>query len=171
LDAITIDLGFVIEKSGYIKLAVPYPPGITKKDRPKATIVQGTPGTGVNFRNQLLTGKPGTPGTYTFTVEYLVPKAKVVSTAIAPSPFGISENGSVVTVFTKKPHRLAANQSVMVAGVGDQGYNGTFIIASVPNSKSFTYTATAGLGVSGGGFATKAQVSLVRVRYSYTVLN
>ncbi len=85
LDSIKIDLGFVVAKAGYIKLAVPLPPGVTKKDRAKATIFQGSPGIDVKFRNQLLTGKPspaavapGTAVTYTFTVEYLAPKGRFV---------------------------------------------------------------------------------------------
>jgi len=90
LDDLKIDLGFVIAKAGYIKLAVPLPPGVTKKMHAKATIVQGTPGLKVKFKAQRLTGRPGSaspiiPNTfpvqyipYTFTVEYLAPKSRVV---------------------------------------------------------------------------------------------
>ena len=40
----------------------------------KANIVLGFPGVNMKFRNQLLTGTPGSPGVYSFTVEYFAPK-------------------------------------------------------------------------------------------------
>lgn len=152
LDALRVDLGFVISKSGYIKLRVPLPwstkrgtiinatevnnivtittqsahgyivgqpvtisrekvkgyngkytilsvpssstftyatkPGlgdstvgtvIPAKLKAKATIVQTAPvGQNITLKNQILTGKPGGPNVYTFTVEYLVPKTGIL---------------------------------------------------------------------------------------------
>ncbi len=64
----------------------------------------------------------------------------------------VTEAGSSVTVFTLTPQTLAVGQTVTISGVGIGGYNGTFVVTSVPSSTSFTYTdQTTGLSNSGGG--------------------
>ena len=150
LDDQLVDLGFVIAKSGYVKLKVPLPFGTARaaivtateantsvtittlaphnfivgqplaisrvgvrgyngkfavasvpsstsftyatqpnlldsnggsatpiKVKATATIIQGSPGINVKFKNQILSGTPGGPGVYTFTVEYFAPALKL----------------------------------------------------------------------------------------------
>lgn len=67
---------------------------------------------------------------------------------------GASESGTTVTITTTVNHLFKAGQQVAVQKVGVSGYNGTFTIATVPTSTTFTYTATnSGLAPSGGGTA------------------
>lgn len=74
--------------------------------------------------------------------------------AIAPSPTGATQIGNVVTITTTAAHGFAVGQSVRIAGVGG-GYDGTFAIASVPTTTTFTYTHfSTGLAPAGGGTAT-----------------
>src|SRR5208337_4921218 len=64
---------------------------------------------------------------------------------------------ATVTRQTSAAHGLSAGQLVTIAGVGVSGYNGTFVVATVPDSTHFTYSATTGgLAASGGGTAAAA---------------
>jgi hypothetical protein len=54
-----------------------------------------------------------------------------------------SGTGSVVTYTTTTPHGLAATDSVTISGVtSSTGYNGTYVVASVPSSTTFTVAST-----------------------------
>lgn len=53
--------------------------------------------------------------------------------------------GSTVTVTCPFPHNLTTNTTVVVAGVDQAGYNGTYTIASTPTVLTFTYVATKSL--------------------------
>ena len=65
-----------------------------------------------------------------------------------------TEAGTTATITTVGVHNFAANETVIIAGVGVGGYNGTFTILATPTPTTFTYTAgTAGLGASSGGSA------------------
>jgi len=66
-------------------------------------------------------------------------------------------SGSTVTVTTSLPHDLDVNEKVIIkkvksdtniTGVGNSGYNGTFIVSSIPSSKTFTYSVTDIDGIS-----------------------
>ena len=75
---------------------------------------------------------------------------------LAASGGGTSASCSA-TIQTSAAHGFAAGQLVTTAGVGVSGYNGTFTIASVPDSTHFTFTAAnGGLAASGGGTASAA---------------
>jgi hypothetical protein len=66
----------------------------------------------------------------------------------------VSQAGNVVTVSTDGAFGFTVGSSIRIAGVGIAGYNGTFTIASIPNSTSFTYVDPAtGLAPSVGGSA------------------
>src|SRR6185312_10060220 len=81
------------------------------------------------------------------------------TSTIAASPNGATEVGTTATITTTAPHNLTVGESVTIAGVGVAGYNGTFVVASVPTATTFTYTAAvSGLAASGGGSATGNQV-------------
>ena len=112
------------------------------------------------------------PGTDTFTATTPIPgcplgmappscnglpaTCPVASTVpIAASPTGATESGTTVTITTNAAHGFFPGLSVTVAGVGNPGYNGSFTIASVPTTTTFTYTdSSSGLAASGGGAAT-----------------
>ena len=64
------------------------------------------------------------------------------------------ESGTTVTITTSVPHNFESGFNVAVTGVGDSGYNGTFLITSIPSSTSFSYSVSkTGLPQSGGGTA------------------
>ena len=65
-----------------------------------------------------------------------------------------TEATTTVTITTVGAHNFAAGETVVIAGVGVGGYNGTFAITATPTATTFTYTTTAGLGASSGGTAT-----------------
>ena len=69
------------------------------------------------------------------------------------SPSGATESGTTVTITTTAAHGFVAGQTVLISGVSVSGYNGTFTIASVPSSTTFTYTAGSGLSAGSGGTA------------------
>jgi hypothetical protein len=64
-----------------------------------------------------------------------------------------SGTGSVVTYTTTTPHGLSVNDQVVVSGVtSSTGYNGTYLITSVPSSTTFTVNSTYSTGYSTTGF-------------------
>jgi hypothetical protein len=73
---------------------------------------------------------------------------------IVGAPLGATEVGTTVTIVTTNPHGLNPGQQTLISGVGVAGYNGTFVVLTTPTPWSFTYTAVAGLGPSGGGTST-----------------
>lgn len=80
--------------------------------------------------------------------------ANVAATIAAAGVPGVSRATNVVTVTTTAAHGFVAGNQVTIAGVTDASFNGTFIVASVPTTTSFTYAQTAGNATSGGGTAT-----------------
>ncbi len=71
------------------------------------------------------------------------------------SPFGATESGTTATFQTKNAHGFLVGQTVVVSGVKDNRYNGTYVVASVPSPVTFTVTGMPnGLGNSGKGNAT-----------------
>ncbi len=66
-------------------------------------------------------------------VTVTIPSAAVITKALA---------GNVATLTTSAAHGFAAGQQVRVAGV-DATFNGTYTIAAVPTTTTFTYGRTA----------------------------
>jgi hypothetical protein len=65
----------------------------------------------------------------------------VVGTALYLST--ASGTGSVVTYTTTSPHGLNVNDQVVISGVtSSTGYNGTYIVTTVPSSTTFTVAST-----------------------------
>lgn len=62
-------------------------------------------------------------------------------------------SSNVVTITTATPHGYPVGMSVLIAGVANTSFNGTFTIASVPTSTTFTYAQTAANASSSGGIA------------------
>src|SRR4029077_4440997 len=65
----------------------------------------------------------------------------------------ISRASNVVTVATATPTGLLPTDQVVIAGVTDTTYNGTFPIASIIDSLHFTYAQTNANSSSSGGTA------------------
>lgn len=65
----------------------------------------------------------------------------------------ISRTSNVVTVTTAAPTGLLPTDQVIIAGVTDTSYNGTFPIASIIDSLHFTYAQTNSNSSSSGGTA------------------
>jgi peptidyl-prolyl cis-trans isomerase A (cyclophilin A) len=79
----------------------------------------------------------------------------VIAAVSAATP-GATESGNTVTITTTAAHGLKVGDSVTISGVTNTSYDGTFTVASVPSTTSFTYTdsVNANLPDSGGGNAT-----------------
>ena len=114
-------------------------------------VVSGTPAPG----DVLLT-----PPTVLATVPDFARGPNTPNLTIASSN-GATESGNTVTITTTSGHGYTVGQTVVIAGVTVAGYNGTFTIASIPSSTTFTYTdPTAGLAASGNGTANVANVNV-----------
>ncbi len=82
---------------------------------------------------------------------------KINAAPSATSRGGAEEVGNTVTIATTAFHRLEPGDVVTVSGVPVAGYNGTFTVTAVPNTRSFQYTnPVSGLATSGGGTVTVA---------------
>src|SRR5579863_5398901 len=78
------------------------------------------------------------------------------ASGLAASGGGTSAS-STATIQTLVAHGFVVGQLVTTSGIGVAGYNGTFAVASVPDSTHFTFTApTGGLAASGAGAAAAA---------------
>lgn len=72
---------------------------------------------------------------------------------------GASRTSNVVTITTDVEHEFEIGETVVISGVTDTGFNGTFEVASTPTSTSFTYAQTASDASSGNGIArSEAQI-------------
>lgn len=90
----------------------------------------------------------------------LVSYALRSDTLSSSSPIGIislTRTGGVVTAVVYSPSGLLPGDSVTIAGAPDSSFNGTFVVATILSSTSFTYTqAGADATTSGGTIATGA---------------
>jgi len=69
------------------------------------------------------------------------------------SPTGAVRATNVVTITTTVAHRFPVGATVLIAGVTNTSFNGSFTIASTPLTTTFTYSQTAGDASSGNGTA------------------
>ncbi|MBZ5520983.1 MAG: beta-propeller fold lactonase family protein, partial [Acidobacteriia bacterium] len=67
---------------------------------------------------------------------------------------GAQRASGVVTIHTTAPHQMFAGEKVVVTGVGDPSFNGTFNVASVVDTFTFTYSQAGVDLTSGSGTAT-----------------
>ena len=103
--------------------------------------------------------KPGgsagnTTFTYTDTSGLTTPATSTSGATATLASSGATESGNTVTLTTTASNagKLTVGHSVSVVGVGVAGYNGTYTIASIPTTTTFTYSdSTSGLAASGGG--------------------
>jgi len=66
-------------------------------------------------------------------------KPAIFTTSLTSSGTSV---GSTITVTTRYAHNLAVGTVIVVSGVIETGYNGTYTIATVPTANTLTYTAT-----------------------------
>ena len=93
-------------------------------------------------------------GTYLDRVSQIGPGAGPAAVAdIIANISAISRASNIVTVTTAAPTGLLPTDKVIIAGVTDTTYNGTFPIASIIDSLHFTYAQTAANSSSSGGTA------------------
>ncbi|MCL6566171.1 MAG: hypothetical protein K6U09_07085 [Acidobacteriia bacterium] len=71
--------------------------------------------------------------------------------ATIASSNGAVRSNNVVTITTTSAHRLSVGHRVIILGVTDATFNGTFTVASVPSSTTFTYNQNGPDASSGGG--------------------
>jgi len=80
-------------------------------------------------------------------------------------------SGTVVTVTTTEdPHGFQVGDEVTIAGVTPSGFNGTFTIASVPTSSTFTYSDTETGPYTSGGTVTGADTTNIYDKIDITYL-
>lgn len=69
---------------------------------------------------------------------------------VGNSPTGAVRNNNVVTITTTVAHNLYPGASVLIAGVTDASFNGTFVVQSVPSPTTLTYQQLGAASNSGG---------------------
>jgi YVTN family beta-propeller protein len=118
--------------------------------------VTGSANTAVNWFVNGIAGGQANVGTISASGLYTAPASPPTSNAATIASNGAVRKSNVVTITTTAPHGFSVGQSVIIAGVSDTSFNGTFTIASVPSSSTFTYaqTGTDTTTPSGGGTAT-----------------
>jgi len=79
---------------------------------------------------------------------------KTVAAAGVP---GASRTTNVVTITTTAVHSLTTGDKVVVGGVTDTSFDGSFTVASTPTTTTFTYAQTAANATSGAGWVGKWQ--------------
>lgn len=89
---------------------------------------------------------PGGAGTLS-----IVDLGRMSTNTIATGPSGAVRSNNVVTITTTAPHALVPNEAVLITGVADPSFNGTFTVTDVPSGTTFTYSQSAANATSGGG--------------------
>ncbi len=74
----------------------------------------------------------------------------------------ISRSSNVVTVNTSGSNSFAAGQTVVIAGVADTTYDGSFSITAVSSSTQFTYSQSGADSSSSRGTATVGYVAIIQ---------
>ena len=100
------------------------------------------------------------------SLQYTNPTAGLATSGggtITFSEPGAAESGTTVTIRTSAIHGRSIGDVVTMSGVGVAGYNGTFTITGTPTTRTFQYTAVAGLALSGAGTATFNSPFQVRI--------
>jgi hypothetical protein len=78
---------------------------------------------------------------------------------VGNSPTGAVRNNNVATITTTTAHNLYPGASVLIAGVVDASFNGTFVVQSVPSPTTLTYQQL-GAASNSGGSAGSASATL-----------
>ncbi len=142
--------------------------GLLRFDPTVSTVITPNPtitGTAlVTDGNHVVVSDPATNQIFIATPVPGIEAIPDISIASFIAATGATEIGNIVTITTNTPHGLVAGQSVLVAGVGVAGYNGSFTVLAVPSPSSFTYTdpnPNSGLAASGGGYVTSGAAAAI----------
>src|SRR5437879_5427203 len=87
----------------------------------------------------------------TGTQQFAANVTGTASVATIAASNGAVRASNIVTITTTSPHGLTQGQTVVISGVTDTNFNGTFIIASVPSTTTFTYSQIGADATSGNG--------------------
>jgi DNA-binding beta-propeller fold protein YncE len=117
----------------------------------------------VNWFVNDVQGGNTTLGTITSAGLYTAPSAFPPPVTASITPTGAVRASNVVTITTSAAHDLIAGQTVIITGVTDTSFNGTFVIASVPSTTTFTFNQTANNASSGNGTVTSFAVKIKAV--------
>ena len=105
-------------------------------------------------------GGNATLGTITTTGLYTAPAAIPPPVTVSIAANGVRRATNVVTITTSGDHNLLAGQVVLISGVADTSFNGTFAISSVPSSTTFTYSQAGTDATSTGGNVSSSAVKI-----------
>jgi len=114
------------------------------------------PGTGgMAWNSNLNSSQAGVnnAGQVMFTASLLANETRNVST--------LSGAAGTVTATTSFDHGYAIGTSVVIAGATPAGYNGNYVVASVPNSTTFTYANATTGAATGNITASTGRVTLM----------
>ena len=84
---------------------------------------------------------PGGNGTFAF-VDLNGSGNENVASIAPPSSTGAVRSSGTSTITTTGFHGLSVGETVVVAGVNDASFDGTFTVSSVPSTTTFTYSQT-----------------------------
>lgn len=73
---------------------------------------------------------------------WIVPMDSIRNQSAIPAISGITRSSAVATVTTAAAHNLRVGDYVVISGATETEYNGTFLVATVPTSATFTYAVT-----------------------------
>ena len=68
--------------------------------------------------------------------------SEIVASIAPPSSNGAVRSSGTTTITTSGSHGLSVGETVVIAGVNDASFDGTFTVSSVPSSATFTYSQT-----------------------------
>lgn len=116
-------------------------------------VVTGTSNSMVTWAVNDVAGGNTTVGTITTNGLFTAPAAPPTTNTVSIGANGAVRSSNVVTITTSSAHGFVVGQSVLIVGVSDTSFNGTFAIATVPSTSTFTYSQTGANATSGGGTA------------------
>ncbi|MBI1750155.1 MAG: hypothetical protein HY234_15705 [Acidobacteria bacterium] len=122
--------------------------------------VTGSSNSSVTWSVNDIAGGNSTVGTITSSGLFTSPATPPNSSTISIAANGAVRSSNVVTITTSTAHGFQAGQSVTISGVSAASFNGTFTIASVPSTATFTYAQTGPDATSGGGTAVSGSSSV-----------
>jgi DNA-binding beta-propeller fold protein YncE len=116
----------------------------------------------VNWSVNGVAGGNTSVGTITSGGVYTAPASlpKATTASITASGAVRSATTGTVTITTSAAHNLVIGQVIVISGVTDSTFNGTFQVVSVPSTTTFTYTQTGNTSTSGNGTVTSFAVTI-----------
>jgi YVTN family beta-propeller protein len=139
------------------------------------TAANATSGSGAASSNAVtwavndVAGGNSTFGTITSGGVYTAPSTLPPATTVSiVAGTGARRSSNIVTITTSTAHNLNNGQVVVISGVADTSFNGTFTITSVPSTTTFTLTQSGADATSGGGQVSTTSVTIKATSVSNT---